>query len=562
MTTTFEARLKEQQNQIQQLQGKVRKLEGKITKLDEQEVTVIKDSIEDLAHPSFKSPRLVRNSNVSRKVNARPKAFSHARDLLPEVEEENDTNLRSVQPEETESADFDLDAGVATMSYARQLRCRGTQEDSMQMLPKLPLPQQAPRVEEESILQQGCSQSWHQYIKEGRDLIERMEAAIARAFVAGILNPPLRARCQHWLDDRAWNWKNIESFDTHLNPPETSPEPASTAEPTPEQPQRTRGPAVPRKGADSQRGKRELARLLEDQGGHRLGSFDISQSPEADGYRRSQRIRNKNHTVSQQANGSRQPEPVNRTNKRSVHARAERRIRTRNLRKQAANAPDTAVANAVERKSVQLQSIKNNATESKQAVRAQETRTLLDIRNTKEAVSPAAHMLPGRGEDRDLPLQDITDRKLREQVRKLHEVFPGETINICREALMAKHGNYEEACILIVERTAQYRKTQSTQNARQRSKQLRSKKREAVRPSTSKRINGHGEAMSPAPPNSGTGCSQPPLTPEAQMHIGRVSYKRKADPSEGVANTKRARLAKRKRAPAPDIPILPSSDTE
>jgi hypothetical protein len=564
---TSEAKVKEQQEQIRQLQEKMTELEGRVIELAEREVTVVKDSMDYLPPPNFAKPQLVRNSNVSKKIDhSRPKAFSHANDLLQEIEEEDDNNLRNLQSfqrEETVSTEFDLDAGVTTMSCARHLRRRRTREESMAMLPELPLPekQQAPRTDEHVDLRQGRAQLWDHYLKEGRDLARRKESVLVRAFVAGIADPVLRASCEHWLDNRVWSWENVESFPAHSNTPEASPDPISTAEPTPK-PQRTGRPAVPRKGADLQAVGRDVARLLEDQSRSRVESLAIARSPEPGGNRRSQRIAKKNVTTSQQATGTQQTAPAKSVSQRPVKTKEEPSKQPRNRRKQAAHDPEPPAAEAGERASVQPQPMKIQATVLKQADMPRETRKISDVSHIRGIVIPATLAAPDHVKNRDLKLEDISDRRLREKLRKVHEVFPGETLRLCHEALVAAQGKYEDACQWLVDRTVHWRKSESRKNAVHPTTKLKSKKN-AVQPSTPKRTNDYEDARLESPLD--VIVQRPdPKTPEEQMRISRTPYKRKLELSEEeqIANGQRARLAKKKKGPPPPLRILPSSDTE
>lgn len=515
--------------------------------------------------PTFKTPHLVRNSNVSKKIDyARPKAYSFASDLMQELEEENDKNLRTLHPfqrEETESPDFNLDAGVATMSYARH--GRGMPEDSMTMLPDPAIPekQQAATTEERTELQQGCAQSWDEYLKAGRDLIRREEAAIVRSFAAGIADPTRKANCQHWLEDRAWSWENIESFSTNIKPPEASPEPASTAEPTPEPPL-TREPVAPGRAADSQAVSKELARLLEDQVRRRVESLAIQQSSEPDGIRRSQRIAKKNVTVSQKAKGTLQTGPGKGGNQRNLSTIEEPPKQSRTRRKQRVNDPKITAAEVGETAPVQRQPANSKAAGQKQGVMPLKTPIIRDtsgISHTASAVKPATRTAAGRVESLDLQLEEFPDPNLREKLRKMHEIFPGETIGVCHDALEARMGRYEDACQWIADRTIQWRETERRLQTEHPSTKVKGKK-DGVTPSSPKR------KWKPLAPRSvATRNPQPPKTPEAQMRIGRTSYKRKAEVSEEeqVANMKKARFAKtpRKRL-TPYIPIQPWSDDE
>ena len=382
-----------------------------------------------------------------------------------------------------------------------------------------------------------------------------------RAFVAGIADPVLRAGCEHWLDTRVWSWENVESFPAYSNPAEASLEPISTEEPTPK-PQRSGRPVVPRKGADSQAVSREVARLLEDQSRRRVESLAISRSPEPGGNRRSQRIAKKNIIINQQATGTQQTAPAKSVSQRPVKTKEEPSKQPRNRRKQATNDPKPPAAEAGERASVQPQPIEIKATGLKQADMPRETRTISDISHIRGTVIPATHTAADHAENRDLQLEGVSDRRLREKVRKMHEVFPGETLRLCHEALVAAQGKYEDACQWLVDRTVHWRKTESRKNAVQPTTKLKSKKN-AVQPSTPKRTNGYEDARLESPLDV-TVQRPDPKTPEEQTQISRTSYKRKLELSEEdqVANRKRARLAKKKKGPPPPLRILPSSDTE
>ena len=57
-------------------------------------------------------------------------------------------------------------------------------------------------------------------------------------------------------------------------------------------------------------------------------------------------------------------------------------------------------------------------------------------------------------EESDLEIDDIADPNLRVKVRKMHGLFPRETIRLCHEALLKKKGHYDDACQYLVEETS------------------------------------------------------------------------------------------------------------
>lgn len=563
---TSESTVKEQQYQIRLLQDKTVELEGRFKELSEREVTVVKDSFEDNSPPNFRKPQLINNSNVSKKIDySRHKAFSHANDLLQEIEEEADSNVRALHPfqrEETPSTEFDLDAGVATMSYAQYLGDRTTQEGSMAMLPD-PLPprsHQTQRVDEHISLRQGPTQSWEKYLKEGRDLVavsrKRKEGAIVDNFVAGVLDPILRADCERWLDNRVWIWENVETFGPRHKSPEASPELSSTANPTP-RPQRTSEIKRPRRNANSQVVSKELARLLEDQGRHRVESGVVAQSSEPNGNRRSQRIAKQNTAASQQTGDTKQVAAAKRKNRRPAMDEEEPPQQSRNQRKEAVKGPRQPSTKSAEKSLVQSQPVRTRATGLKQATVPGETEANdeneepVQARGPEELAKAVTHVVPSQVEKPNMELDHNLGLNLREKARKMHEIFPNETLKLCHDALVVKKGNCQNACDWVVHRTAQLKKAPSVKHN--------------VLPMTPTPANRHRSVSHPANPNAVDQRPDPYKTPQQRVYFARTSNKRKLEPSEQeqVANMKRAKMVKKKRrGPPPPIPILPSSETE
>ena len=556
---TSGSKSREQQDQVRLLQDRMVELEGQLKELAEREVSVVKDSVEDIPPPNFKKPQLVHNSNVSKKINyARPKTFSHANDLLQEIEEEEDSNMRTLHPfdrEETASTEFDLDAGLAMMSYARHLRGRRPHEDSMALLPELQpsKKEQHQRITQHVDLRQGTSQPWDQYLKEGRDIVKssqkRKEGSVVDSFVAGIADDILRKDCEHWLDNRVWIWENVESFHAHRKPSEISPMPSSTAEPTPQPPRKT-GLEVAHGGKDSQAVRKELARLLEDQKECRAESVGVARSPEPEGNRRSQRVARKKNTAGHEAKEIQQTAPT-----KSKH---EHIPRTRNEPQQpplgrcvkAVKDPKPPSAKSNTGAIAQGQPIQTRATGLKQIVTAKKSGAANKPKDNTETPKSITRTALTHTDHGDMKLKDILDPKLREQAQKMHKVFPESTLSLCHETLLAKRGNYDAACHWIASRAVQLGNPESI--------------KETAPPSTPDPTNRNGNDAYPEPPYAAVQRLDPFKTPEHRMVVGRTSYKRKLEVSEQeqVANMKKARMAKKKRGPPPPIPILPSSDTE
>lgn len=533
-------------------------LEGQLEELAEREVSVIKDSVEDIPPPNFTKPLLVHNSNVSKKINyARPKTFSHANDLLQEIEEEDDSNMRTLHPfdrEETASTELDLDAGHATMSYARHLRGRRTCEDSMAMLPELRPAQneQRQRLDRQVELKQGLSQSWDQYLKEGRDLVKssqkRKEGSIVDSFVAGIADDILKRDCEEWLDNRVWIWENVENFHAHHKHSEESPPLSSTAEPTPQPPRKT-GLEVAHPGKDSQAVMKELARLLEDQKECRLESVRVARSPEPGGNRRSQRVAKKN-TTGQEAKETQQPVPAKSKHQQAPKTRNEPPQPPLNRRTKAVKDLKPPRARSDTRAISQPQAMQTRATASKQIVGAKKSEITENSKDKTEILNPAARTALGHNDHRDMKEKDILDPKLRVKAQKMHKLFPENTLSVCHEALVTNRGNYDAARQWVASQTVQLRDPGHM--------------KETALPSTPNSVNRNGTAAYPDPPSAAVQRSDPYKTPENRIFVGRTSYKRKLELSEQeqVANMKKVRMAKKKRGPPPPIPILPSSDSE
>ena len=561
-TTTAEtsgSKSREQQDQVRLLQDRLVELEAQLKELAEREVSVVKDSVEDIPPPNFKKPQLVHNSNVSRKINyARPKTFSHANDLLQEIEEEEDSNMRTLHPfdrEETASTEFDLDAGLATMSYACHLRGRRPHEDSMALLPELQpsKKEQHQRINQHVDLRQGPSQSWDQYLKEGRDVVKssqkRKEGSIVDSFVAGIADDILRKDCEHWLENRVWIWENVESFHAHRKPSEISPTPSSTAEPKPQPPRKT-GLEVAHGGKDSQAVRKELAKLLEDQKECGARSVGVARSPEPEGNRRSQRVARKKNTAGHEAKETQQTAPTKTKHQHIPRTRNEPQQPPLSRGMRAGKNPKPPSANSDARAIAQLQPIQTRDTALKQVVVTKKNDATGNSTDRTGALQPAARTALSHTGQGDMKLKDILDPKLRVQAQKMHKRFPESTLSLCHEALVAKRGNYDAACHWIASRAVQLHNPEIM--------------KETAPPSTPVSSNRNGTGAYPEPPYAAVQRLDPFKTPEHRMVVGRTSYKRKLEVSEQeqVANMKKARMAKKKRGPPPPIPILPSSDTE
>ena len=57
-------------------------------------------------------------------------------------------------------------------------------------------------------------------------------------------------------------------------------------------------------------------------------------------------------------------------------------------------------------------------------------------------------------EESDLEIDDVADPNLRAKVRRMHELFPRETVRLCHKALMMKKGNFEDASDYLVAETS------------------------------------------------------------------------------------------------------------
>jgi hypothetical protein len=502
-------------------------------------------------------PQLIKNK--SKNIDQRPhKAFSHANDLLQEIEEQsNIVTIASVQrTEERPATEFDLDAGLTTMSYARHLRRNMTPEESMVMLPELPQNKGAQIPGDSLHISQGDGQAWEAYCMDGRRLVrsslKRKNGVIVDLFVAGLLDARLRTELERWLDDRVWLWEHVEAFATQKQAQEQR-EPSSTAEPTPTIERRQR---ITKEAAKPSALSREVARLLKNQERSQRLSSEISLVPESQepvGIRRSQRLAKKTLEKGQPPAATQQPPKANRKRQRVAK---KKEAPSKKSRTQSRKQTKAAKPPAKPHETVSAQS----PPEAARAARAVQAPILSEtepdprhdnvdlVKGRAESGEVAVSVEVTQAEMTDMELESIKDPNLRAKARQIHILFPQESLRTCYEALLKKSGHYAEACEWIVDQTRQLPKPKN--------------KKVIVLLPTPTLINRHSKTLELARTKAIDARQDLYTTPQHQV-IGRTSYKRKLNFPEQNTAVKRARIAKKpRRGPPPMIPILQSSDTE
>lgn len=491
---------------------------------------------------------------MSKRINQRlQKDFSRADDLLPEVEEE-DSNMLALDPvqraEETPGTEFDLDAGLATISYARHLRRNATPEAQMVMLPELPQNNDDQFLKTSLDISQGNGQTWEEYLTDGRRLVEtslkRKNGVIVDIFVTGILDVHLRSELERWLDDKVWLWEQVEAFAIKKRAQEQR-EPSSTAEPTPmiEHIQHEI-----KKTGKSLALSKDVASLLETQEKSQRMSSElplVEESQEPVGIRRSQRLARK--TV-----GKTQPPTEVNLEERKIakikNAPATMpRIQPKKsaYRLKAASKPEAPIL--AQSEWIAAEAVRLVQTPVLSETTRDRTHGIPNEAKGQAELDHVALSLAGsRAEKPSMELERIEDPSLRAKAWRMRALFSKETLEFCYEALLKTNGNYDDAHKWIMEQTAQPPKPK--------------RQKVVMIPPTPTPINHHINTLGLSRVEGVARRPDTYKTPQNQV-IGRTSYKRKLDLPEQKITTKRARLAKKpKRGPPPMIPILPSSDNE
>ena len=505
----------------------------------------------------FMKPQLI--SNKSKNIDQRPhKAYSHANDLLEEVEEQsNILTVASVQrTAETPATEFDLDAGFTTMSYASHMRRNMIPEESMVMLPELPQNKDAQIPEDSLHISQGDEQAWEAYLMDGRRLVrsslKRKNGVMVDLFVAGLLDAHLRTELEWWLDDRVWLWEHVEGFAAQKRAREQR-EPSSTAEPTPNIERRQR---LTKEAAKPSSLSREVARLLENQERLQRLSSEISPVPESkepDDIRRSQRLAKKTVERSHPPAATQQPPEANRKRQRVTK---KKKAPSKKQRTQSKKQTKAAKSPAKPHETVSAQS----PPEAAGAAKAVQAPILCEtepepgydnadlVKGWAESGEVAVSVEVTQAEKPDMELDGVKDSNFRAKAQQIRTLFPKKSLRTCYEALLKKNGHYAEAREWIVDQTRQLPKPKS--------------KKVTVLPPTPTPINRHSNTLELARTKAIDARPDLYMTPQHQV-IGRTSYKRKLNCPEQNTAVKRARIAKKpKRGPPPMIPILPSSETE
>jgi hypothetical protein len=114
----------------------------------------------------------------------------------------------------TEPEEIDLDANVATMSYARNMWRGEPVADSLVMLPERY--SQLARDSNAGTLKQKRFHSWDTYFGQGaalmRETPRRYESNVVKSFVEGLYATRQRGQCEQWLDLNGWTWESVAAF--------------------------------------------------------------------------------------------------------------------------------------------------------------------------------------------------------------------------------------------------------------------------------------------------------------------------------------------------------------